>query len=283
MSAIQLAPRRVRRSGDGAFTWVTWVCVGFLAIVVGMAVAGPWIAPYDALQVDALDIHALPSVNHLLGTDDTGRDIFSRIIVGARPSLVGPALVVLTAALVGTLLAVTAAWRRGWADALISRIFDLLFAFPGLILAIIAVTVFGRGLLSPVLALAVSYVPYIGRVVRVAALRERSQPYVAALQIQGFSPVWICVRHVVPNLLPVVVVQTSLAFGYALLDLAAISYIGLGVQPPDPEWGLMVANGQSSILSGYPQQSIFAGLIIVATVVCVNLVGTRLAARVGGR
>ncbi|MDH6197343.1 peptide/nickel transport system permease protein [Mycobacterium frederiksbergense] len=283
MSAIQLAPRRVRRSGDGSFTWVTWACVGFLAIVVGMAVAGPWIAPHDALQVDAADIHALPSANHLLGTDDTGRDIFSRIIVGARPSLVGPALVVLTAALVGTLMAVTAAWRGRAADALISRIFDLLFAFPGLILAIIAVTVFGRGLLSPVLALAVAYVPYIGRVVRVAALRERSQPYVAALQIQGFSPAWICVRHVVPNLLPVVVVQTSLAFGYALLDLAAISYIGLGVQPPDPEWGLMVANGQSSILSGYPQQSIFAGLIIVATVVCVNLVGTRLAARVGGR
>ncbi|MFI6517489.1 ABC transporter permease [Spirillospora sp. NPDC050679] len=248
-----------------------------------LAVCGGWIAPHDPLQTDALQVHAFPSAAHLLGTDDTGRDILSRLIVGARPSLIGPVSVIALAAALATVLAIVAAWHGGLVDAAISRAFDIAFAFPSLILAIVVVSVVGVGLAGPVLALAVAFVPYIGRVVRAASIRERSQPYVAALELQGMSGWRICLRHVLPNVLPLILVQSALALGYALLDLAAISYVGLGVQPPSPEWGLMVANGQSAILEGFPQQSLFAVAAIVLTVVSVNVLGGHLSARAGGR
>lgn len=258
-----------------------WSCGAAVVLVVVLAALGPWLAPYDPLAVDPLNAHAAPSGAHLLGTDDLGRDILSRLIIGTRASLIAPAVVILLAAVVATILAIVAAWLNGSADTLISRAFDVLFAFPSLILAIISVTVFGVGLTAPVLALAVAYVPYIGRVMRTAAVRERGAPYVAALEMQGFSAWWICLRHLLPNILPLLLVQSALAFGYALLDLAAISYVGLGVQPPDAEWGLMVAQGQSSILAGFPQQSIAGIVTIVLTVVSVNILGNRLSERFG--
>jgi peptide/nickel transport system permease protein len=191
-------------------------------------------------------------------------------------------VVVILAALLATFLAIAAAWLNGVVDAVVSRLFDLVFAFPALILAVISVAVFGVGLRAPVAALAIAYVPYIGRVMRTAALRERGAPYVAALEAQGFSAWWLCLRHIVPNIVPLLFVQSALAFGYALLDLAAISYVGLGVQPPAAEWGLMVAQGQSSILAGFPEQSISAVVTIVLTVVSVNILGNRLSERLGG-
>lgn len=260
---------------------VVWSCGLVVALVAVLAAFGPWLVPYDPLGVDPLNVHAAPSGAHLLGTDDLGRDILSRLIMGTRDSMVAPAVVILLAALVASVLAVAAAWLNGPFDAVVSRVFDVVFAFPALILAVISVTIFGVGLTAPVLALAVAYVPYIGRVMRTAALRERAAPYVAALETQGFSAWWLCLRHIVPNILPLLLVQSSLAFGYALLDLAAISYVGLGVQPPDSEWGLMVAQGQSSILAGFPQQSIAAGLAIILTVVSVNILGNRLSERLG--
>lgn len=195
----------------------------------------------------------------------------------------GPAIVILVAAVVGSVLAVWAAWVGGWIDAFIARVFDVLFAFPGLILAVLAAAVFGVGLVGPAIALSIAYIPYIGRVIRSAAQKERQRAYIAALEIQGMSAWWICVRHILPNVLPLLIVQSSVAFGYALLDLAAVSYVGLGVQPPTPEWGLMVSNGQPAILAGHPQQSLFAGAAIVITVLSINLLGTRLSEWMGTR
>jgi peptide/nickel transport system permease protein len=126
-------------------------------------------------------------------------------------------------------------------------------------------------------ALSIAYVPIIARVVRSAALKERNLPYVAALHVQGASGWTICLRHVVPNLLPLIVVQSAIGFGYAMLDLAAISFLGLGIQPPSPDWGVMVAGGQSAILDGNPQQSLYAAAVVVVAVVSFNLVGQRLA------
>jgi peptide/nickel transport system permease protein len=162
-------------------------------------------------------------------------------------------------------------------DTVVSRVLDILFAFPGLIFALIAVTMFGAGLAAPVAALSIAYLPYIARVLRSAALRERRLPYIAACYVAGL-PAWqICLRHLLPNLLPLVLVQATLSFGYALVDLAAISYLGLGVQPPTPEWGLMISTGQSSILNGAPQESLSAAIMIVLIVIAFNLLGDRLA------
>jgi len=244
-----------------------------LLLIVLAAVLAPLIAPHDPTTPNALDSFGGPSGSHLLGADASGRDLLSRLIYGARLSLAGPAVVVLLMVPVGVLLALLAAWRGGITDGVISRVIDILFAFPGLILAIVAVAMFGAGFWAPVIALTVSYVPVLARVLRSVALKERNLPYVAALQVQGVSAIRIAVRHLIPNLLPMITVQAGVAFGYAMLDLAAISYLGLGLQPPTADWGVMVSEGQSSVIEGFPQESLYAAVMVLVTVVCINLIG----------
>jgi peptide/nickel transport system permease protein len=190
--------------------------------------------------------------------------------------MLGPLAVVIVSMAVGTLLAVTAAWRRGAADAVISSGLDILFAFPGILLAVLAAAVFGAGLPAAAIALSIAYMPYVARVLRGAALKERSQPYVAALEVQGASAPVICLRHLVPNMLPLIVAQATILFGYAMVDLAAISFLGLGVQPPNPNWGVMISENQSGIMQGYPLPALAAGVCIVAVVIAVNVLGERL-------
>lgn len=270
--AADLSPtRRLSRVG-----WLTWAAAGFLALVALVAIFGPLIAPYDPDAVDVFNVQAGPSASHWLGTDDTGRDILSRIIVGTRATVVAPLFVVLLATLFGTLFAISAAWFRGLYDGIVTRGMDILFAFPGIIFAIVAVAVFGAGLVAPVIALSITYVPVLARVLRTAALRESSLPYVDALRVQGASGWTITTRHILPNQFPLVLVQSTMAFGYALLDLAAISYLGLGLQPPAADWGVLIASGQPGILAGHPEQSIAASLLVVLTVISVNLLGDRL-------
>jgi peptide/nickel transport system permease protein len=217
-----------------------------------------------------------PTGGHLLGFDGQGRDLLSRLLGGARTSLVGPLAVVVICILAGTVLAVSAAWKRGTYDAFVSSGLDVLFAFPGILLAILAAAVFGAGLVAASLALAVAYTPYVARVLRGAALRERSQQYVAALEVQGASASSICLRHLIPNMLPLIVAQATILFGYAMVDLAAISFLGLGVQPPNPDWGVMIAENQSGVVQGYPLAALAAGVCIVVVVVAFNILGERL-------
>ena len=250
-------------------------------LLVAVAIFAPLIAPDNPNFANILATDQGPSAAHLLGTDSFGRDILSRLMYGARLSLLGPALIIVIATAVGTVLAITSAWYGGWFDQVVSRIADILFAFPGLIFAMLAVAMFGPGLIAPVIALSIAYTPYLMRVIRAEALRQRNLPYVAACYVEGLPARTIWRRHILPNVMPLLVVQAALSFGYALVDLAAVSYLGLGVQPPTPEWGLMVSEGQTSILSGHPQESLFAGLMIVLTVVAFNLLGDRLASRQG--
>ncbi|MGW0250515.1 ABC transporter permease [Nocardia goodfellowii] len=263
-----------RRLADGPVGAVAIVVCGLFVVV---AVAAPLLAPHAPNAVDATNILAPPSPAHLLGTDDVGRDLLSRIIYGARPSLLGPLLVTLFSALVGTALGVLAAWRRNRWDAVLSRGFDVMLAFPGVVLAVLAAALFGAGFLAPVIALSIAYVPTVARMMRAAALKERSLPYIEALQLQGLSGIAICARHLLPNLAPLLLVQAAIGFGYAMVDLAAVSFIGLGTQPPAAEWGVLVANGKAAILDGHPQQSLYAAAVIVVAVVAVNLVGERMA------
>jgi peptide/nickel transport system permease protein len=282
MTLAVAAPFRLPARRLASVGWVTGVAGGVCALVVLMALLAPWIAPHDPNAVDPLNAYAPFSAAHPLGTDDLGRDLLSRLVAGSRTSLAGPLLVIVGSGLAGTAIAVAAAWIGGWFDAAVSRVLDVLFAFPGLVLAITVTAIFGAGFIAPVVALSLAYVPIIARVMRAAALRERSLPYVEALRVQGFSGWHICRRHLLPNLAPLLVVQAAISFGYAMIDLASISFLGLGLQPPAADWGLMIANGQPSILAGFPQQSIEAAVAVVVTVVAFTVVAERLAARFDG-
>jgi peptide/nickel transport system permease protein len=250
-----------------------------LVLMVLIACLAPVLAPYSPSQTDILAANQGPSGAHWLGTDSMGRDIYSRLLFGARLTLLGPTLIIAIATVVGVALAISAVWFGGWYDAAVSRTLNVLFALPGLLVAIVAVAVIGTGLTAPVVALALAYMPYIARVLRSVALRERSLAYVEAGQLVGLSGWAVCRRHLLPNVMPIIRAQATLAFGSALVDLAAVSYLGLGVQPPTAEWGVMVASGQSSLLNGYPWESLTAGVAIVIVVVLVNMVGERLALR----
>ncbi len=278
-SDVAIAPPVAQTRRRRRLDLIMVVCAAFIVIVVGVALLAPWISPHSPDQLNILHSNEGPTAQHLLGTDELGRDLLSRLIWGARLSLLGPALIVLIETVVGTTLAIASAWLGGWFDTITSRILDILFAFPGLIFAILAVAIFGPGLVAPVIALSIAYVPYDARVLRSVALRERNLPYIQACYVEGLPTRAITLRHLLPNIMPFVLVQATLGFGYALIDLAAISYLGLGVAPPAPEWGLMVSNGQASILTGHPAESLYAGLMIVATVIAFNLLGDRLATR----
>ena len=245
-----------------------------VTLVVLAALFAPLLAPYDPNAVDPMAVSQSASAAHWLGTDDTGRDLLSRLLYGARPSLLAPALITVTAGLIGTGLAVSAAWLGGWYDRVVSGFLDLVFGFPGLVLAVIGAAVFGAGLDIAVATLSLAYLPYVARVVRSAAMRERALPYISALGMLGLSGGRICLRHLVPNLLPLVLVQATISFGYTMLDVAAFSFIGLGSQPPTAEWGLMVANGAPGIIGGQPGQSLSAGLAIAVFVIACNLLGS---------
>jgi peptide/nickel transport system permease protein len=256
---------------------VVIVTATFISLLVGVAIFAPWIAPQNPNLGNILAANQGSSAAHWLGTDSFGEDLLSRLIYGARLSLLGPALIIAIATSLGTALAIAAAWFGGLFDQVVSRVADILFAFPGLILAMLSVAMFGPGLIAPVIALSISYTPYLMRVIRAEAIRQRNLPYIAACYVGGLPARTICRRHLLPNVAPLLLVQATLSFGYALVDLAAVSYLGLGVQPPTPEWGLMVSTGQSSILAGYPQESLYAGAMIVLTVIAFNLLGDRLA------
>jgi peptide/nickel transport system permease protein len=241
-----------------------------------VAIAGPLLTPFNPDTPQLSQYFVGPTGAHLLGFDASGRDVLSRLLVGARSSMIGPLAVTLICMTLGSLLAVTAAWRGGAYDAVISSGLDIVFAFPGILLAVLAAAVFGAGLIAPVLALSIAYTPYVARVLRGAALRERAQQYVAALEVQGASSIAICLRHLIPNMLHLIVAQATTLFGYAMVDLAAISFLGLGVQPPTADWGVMVSENQQGIIQGFPIPSLAAGLCIVVVVVAFNIFGERL-------
>lgn len=253
--------------------------VGILIVVALGAILAPLIAPYDPTIGSVTQRYLGPSAEHLFGTDQAGRDIFSRLLWGARSSLIGPLIVVGVTAVLGTLIALTSVWWGGAVDSLLSRVLDLLFAFPNLLLAMLAIAVFGPGLLTAAFALAVAYIPYTARVIRSTALRERNLPYVRSPQLQGIAGPVITVRHLLPNVAPLIVTGATINFGFAMIELAALSFLGLGVQPPQADWGLMVSNGQQSLLKGYPAESILAGLCIVLTVASLGYIGEKLGGR----
>ena len=272
MNSLLMAVSRKRRSAGPAVT----VSLCWLVLVVAVAVAAPWIVPHDPAAQDLLDPYAPASLEHWLGTDSTGRDIASRLIMGARISLIAPVGVLVLGLALGIPLALAAAWYGGAIDAVISRFLEVVFAIPAILLAVLAIAVFGTGVTPAVVALAIAYLPYIARVVRVAAIEQMSRPYVASLRLQGNSSWSIILRHVLPNISPLIIAQAPVTFASALVDLSALSFLGLAVQPPDADWGALV-NDSTALLAGRPMQIVCASLLIVATVLSLMTVSNSMA------
>lgn len=258
------------------------VSVGIVAAMTLAAILAPLIAPYPPDQVDLGAVHAGPSAAHWLGTDALGRDLLSRLIYGARTALLGPLLVVVTSTVLGILLGLLAGWRGGWLDAVLARIFDVVFAFPSLLIAIMAVALFGKGLVAPVIAMSIAYAPFVARLTRSLVTAERSRPYVAAYRVQGFGGAWIAFRRVLPNVTPIVGAQSTLNFGYVLAELAALSFLGLGVQAPTADWGAMINEAQAGLIGGHFLPAIVPAVAVVVVVVAVNVIGEELSDRIGG-
>lgn len=251
------------------------VCV----LLMVLAVVGPWITPHDPNSIALSNAYVGSTAGHPLGFDQLGRDLFSRILAGARTTLLGPLSIILLATAVGVGVAIGSAWIGGAFDRGVSACLSVLFAIPGLLLAVLAVALFGAGLPAIVTALAIAYVPYIALVVRSAAMREVAQPYIAALTVQGVSGFKISARHILPNVAPLVLAQAAVAFGYAIVDMAALSYLGFGVQPPTANWGVMIAEGQPGIQLGYYLPALVAGIFIAISVAAFNILGERLSHR----
>lgn len=269
----RLALPRGRRPG------LAGLALGFIVLWAVLALLSSVIAP-GAGNLDLAGVYeGVGAAGHPLGTDGSGRDVLERLIRGAPTALLAPLVVILVSGTVGVALALLAALRRGWVDAVLGRLFDLIFAFPAILLALMGVAIFGVGLPAAVGALCIAYVPYVARVVRSEALRQTSAVYVQACRLNGMSDLAIAWRHLLPNLMPLVVAQLTLSFGYAIIDLAAISFLGLGVQAPRADWGLMVQTGQAGIIGGHPEESLFAGILIVLLVIAFSVVGDELDTR----
>ena len=248
------------------------VGVTILLILIILALAAPAIAPFDPLKQNLRQGLAPPSAEHPLGTDEFGRDILSRILYGARISLRVGVMVVLLSGTIGVLLGMVAGYYEGRIDTIISRAVDILLAFPSLLLAIAVITILGPSLINALFAIAIAQVPRYARVTRGVTLSQKQRDYVDAARALGGSPPRIMFIHLLPNVIGPVVVLASLGVATAILTTASLSFLGLGAQPPEPEWGAMLSTGRSYMRQAW-WITLFPGLAIMITVLAINLFG----------
>ncbi len=246
------------------------VCV--LIIVGIMGVFGPAITPYDPNGMDFSNRFAAPSFAHWMGTDDFGRDIFSRIILGARVSLQVGLVAVSVATILGTGLGLLAGYGRRFTDEVIMRSMDVLYAIPALLLAIAIVAALGKGINNAMIAIGLVYIPIFARIARAAVLGIRNEEFIIAARALGAGDLRILTWHILPNVLSPIIVEITLSLAFAILAEAALSFFGLGTQPPDPSWGRMLAEGRDFFRqSGW--MGFFPGLAILFTVMGFNFLG----------
>ena len=249
--------------------------IGF-AIIVFAAVFGPVVAPYDPLATNAAISLQPPSWNHWFGTDQLGRDVFSRVLAAARLDLMISVAAVTLSFFVGAAIGTSAGYFGGWVDRISGRVIDTIMAFPLFVLAMGIVAAMGNTVENIIYATAIINVPFYARVARAEAAIRRHAGFVQAARLSGNSDLRILAVHVFPNALPPMAVQASLNMGWAILNAAGLSFIGLGVRPPTPEWGIMVAEGANFIVSGEWWLAIFPGLALMLTVFTFNLLGDAL-------
>jgi peptide/nickel transport system permease protein len=243
-----------------------------LVLLVLMAVFAPVVAPYDPAATDPAAALRAPSAAHLLGTDQLGRDILSRIAYGARLSMAVSVAAVSISVVAGTVLGLVSGYLRGWTDNLVMRAMDILLAFPGLILALVLAAVLGPGIASVILAVGVGGIPTFARVTRSAVMSAAAEDYVMAARSTGCRPIRVMFRHVLPNIAGSILVLGTLYLAFAVLTASTLSFLGVGVRPPTAEWGAMVNDGRNVLTVGW-WVSLFPATMIMLFVLAVNLVG----------
>ncbi len=248
--------------------------VGIIIITffILIAIFAPLLTNYTYHSISAADRLQGPSAAHWLGTDDLGRDIFTRIVYGARISLMVGFFAVSGALIFGSILGIIAGYYGRWVDMIISRIFDIMLAFPSILLAIAIVAILGPSLQNALIAIAIVNIPIFGRLVRSKVISIRQEEYIMAAKAQGMKNGRILVHHVLPNSVAPIIVQATLSFGTAILEAAALGFLGLGAQAPMPEWGKMLSDSRQFIQSA-PWTVLFPGLSIMLVVLGFNMIG----------
>ena len=245
----------------------------FVLLLVVVAIFAPWIVPYDAENFFDYDrLNALPSLQHWFGVDPLGRDIFSRILMGARVSLTAGFVSVAVGAVIGTVLGLVAGYYEGWPDRIIMRICDVLFAFPGILLAIGIVAILGGGMTNVIIAVSIFSIPTFARLVRGNTLALKHLTFIEAARSVGAPDRTIIARHIFPGTIAAVVVYFSLRIGTSIITAASLSFIGMGAQPPTPEWGAMLNEARADMMTS-PHVALFPSLAILLTVLAFNLLG----------
>jgi peptide/nickel transport system permease protein len=267
---VQLARPRAFHQNPAA-----WTGIVLLVVIIGLSLVAPYLAPYDPVATNPAAQLRPPSLGHLAGTDLFGRDVWSRLLWGGRLSMGAGISAVLLAVLPGSLLGLLAGYAGGRVDAFLMRLVEVLLAFPSLLLALTLVALLGQGLISVILAVGLAGIPRFARVVRASTSQLRSEPFIEAARAVGCRPERILLRHVAPNLRALLIPLTTLELGYALLNIGALSFLGLGAQPPTPEWGVMLAEGRTYLRQA-PWISTAPGLAISLSVLAFNLLGDAL-------
>jgi glutathione transport system permease protein len=245
----------------------------FVLLLVLVAIFAPWIVPYDAENFFDYDrLNALPSLQHWFGVDPLGRDIFSRIVMGARVSLTAGFVSVAVGAVIGTVLGLVAGYYEGWTDRIIMRVCDVLFAFPGILLAIGIVAILGGGMTNVIIAVSIFSIPTFARLVRGNTLALKHLTFIEAARSVGAPDRTIIARHIFPGTIAAVVVYFSLRIGTSIITAASLSFIGMGAQPPTPEWGAMLNEARADMMTS-PHVALFPSLAIFLTVLAFNLLG----------
>jgi peptide/nickel transport system permease protein len=255
---------------------VTLAAFGLLLAFVLLAILGPTLAPYDPLASDAAHKLEAPSRAHWFGTDQVGRDILSRVMVATRLDFAISLSAVALSFALGSLAGTCAGFFGGWTERVVSRVVDTIMAFPLFVLAMAIVAALGNTITNVVYATAIINFPFYARMARAETNVRREAGYVEAARLAGNGPARVVAFHIFPNCLPPMMVQLSLNMGWAILNAAGLSFIGLGVRPPIPEWGIMVADGAAFMVSGEWWVALFPGLALMLAVFCFNLLGDAL-------
>jgi peptide/nickel transport system permease protein len=252
---------------------VTLVSFAMFAFFVLSAVIGPYVVPFDPLETNAANALQPPNWTHWFGTDSLGRDVFSRVIVATRLDLTISVAAVALSFVIGAVLGAVAGYWGGWWDVILNRIFDTIMAFPLFVLAMGIVAALGNTVENIIYATAIINIPFYARLVRAEVNIRREAGFAQAARLAGNSHLRVVAFHIFPNALPPMMVQVSLNLGWAILNAAGLSFIGLGVRPPTPEWGIMVAEGANFIVSGQWWVALFPGLWLMLAVFTFNLMG----------
>lgn len=261
--------KKILRKPSGLFSLV------FILLMLLVAITGPLWVPYAVNEVDISKMLLAPSSEHLFGTDELGRDIFTRVVLASGVSIQVSIASVAIALTLGAAAGMLSGYFGRWADAILMRVVDVMFAFPVLLLALAVVAILGPGVNTVIIAIAVVYTPIFARIARSATVAVVQQPYIKASQVTGARASRILLQHVLPNIAAPLIVQTSVSLAFAILSEAALSFLGLGAQPPDPTWGRMLFDAKGYLVQAW-WMAVLPGIVVLLTVLSFNLLGDSL-------